>query len=478
MIQEKDLKIGMKVKIPKTKSVLGKIEDSNVIKRAIENKQDYLFYTGNEYINWYKLNDKNYSSGDFFALEDLELYEEPFILPEKWKVKVTPENAEKLTIWKIKVSKGYFTSNANRYDWIIQDGSGDNSDSTGNNKFQEITWEKFQQHILKEETKLEETINLPTENFGIQVVNGNGADIVEWFKSNNFKCQYVGDGYEGDIYYVKEDKKVYYNCPLLPIKIYTLEEIKQLEQSKSDTMQLQATLLTKKSTEKEIIGYKLIKPELEDAVKNITKYTNWDYVNCKDASGNTYYAVQEDTECYHKLKEAGVLDLWFTPVYKQEEKKYRVGDWVLTSNNADGWGSYKEQVCGRILKITSIDLEDRKEYGGRFTFKNYRTVGKEIVRKATEEEIEAATCKTVKLSIGKNVDIERDKLSNQVYILAEGKQIQYKHINNLYCNTNTFGDTGWTIQYNTFDIGCWKNVTRADLRLILDAYEEINAKLE
>ncbi len=205
---------------------------------------------------------------------------------------------------------------------------------------------------------------------------------------------------------------------------------------------------------KELIGYKLIKPEYQEAACKIAGTKDLKLLDSGISIGARSHAKI-------KLEEAGVLDLWFEKVYKQEE--FKIGDWVSFYSETN-----KKLHTAKIRKLGS-------SY-------HYLSDGTEpfvhLLRKATEEEIEKATCKTVKLSIGKNVDIERDKLSNQVYILAEGKIIQYKHINNLYCNTNTFGDTGWTIQYNTFDIGCWKNITRADLKLILDAYEEINGKLE
>ncbi len=70
------LSVGDKVKIPKTKSVGDSIEDSNVIKDAIRNGIDYLYYTGATIDGRLMLNDKDkLLTGDYFRLEDVELYE-------------------------------------------------------------------------------------------------------------------------------------------------------------------------------------------------------------------------------------------------------------------------------------------------------------------------------------------------------------------------------------------------------------------
>ena len=67
---------------------------------------------------------------------------------------------------------------------------------------------------------------------------------------------------------------------------------------------------------------------------------------------------------------------------------FKVGDWVLTSDNANGWGSVPNVVNNKILKITKIDLQDLLNDGGRIYFNNgIKTAGKEVLRKATLNEI-------------------------------------------------------------------------------------------
>jgi hypothetical protein len=74
---------------------------------------------------------------------------------------------------------------------------------------------------------------------------------------------------------------------------------------------------------KEIIAYKLIKPEFRKAVNSIL-----------DKIGNILRqdGITEDYNTHNLLKEAGVLDLWFEPVYKKEKPKeiiYNMGSFEL-----------------------------------------------------------------------------------------------------------------------------------------------------
>ena len=76
--------------------------------------------------------------------------------------------------------------------------------------------------------------------------------------------------------------------------------------------------------EKEIIGYKLIKPEYREAANSIL-------------DGFGYFL--DDEELGHDkpikiMEEAGVLALWFKPIYKEED--FRVGDVVVKEWNCSG----------------------------------------------------------------------------------------------------------------------------------------------
>ncbi len=372
----KDLKIGMKVKIPKTKSVWGPVSESSSIIEALKRNQNYLYFAGIDKEEGYIILDheKNTHNGDFFLLQDIELYEDE---------KRTPENP----MYTIKELE-------ERKDLVIYLDSQEEF-----NKLKTITKELTAGYYGKYCYSLYEK-NYSSES-----------------NKNNAK------GYDD-------------------VKIITIDQITELNMK-----------------EKEILGYKLIKPEYENAAKELTK-------GCKCDFTKNFIPECDAVKDWEK---AGVLALWFEPVFFEEET-FKIGDWI-TITDTKGITGWMDDTDKRTFKIHG----EKTKFHAGFLWQLKR--GKGLYgefRIATPEEIAAATHKTVKLSIGKNVDIGRDKLSNQVFIIAEGKTIQYKHINNLYCNTNTFGDTGWKIQYNTFDIGCWKNITREDLKLIIDAYEEIN----
>lgn len=215
--------------------------------------------------------------------------------------------------------------------------------------------------------------------------------------------------------------------------------------------------------EKEIIGYKLVKPEYEDAACKIAGVLGLKLL----PQG---FSIAVDSAPVKSLQKAGVLDLWFEPVYK-EEKQFQEGDWVYVRGIGTGNG-----ILDKDFTVVKLLNAKERTHGGNiypdFAFR-YKSsiygIRKEfIIRKATPEEIKAATERYVDLSIGKTVFVKTDEIT------AEGRIIEYRYIKNLYCNTNTFGCMGWTIQYNSFDIGCWKNITRDDLKLIIDAYDEIN----
>jgi len=61
----------------------------------------------------------------------------------------------------------------------------------------------------------------------------------------------------------------------------------------------------------EIISYKLIKPEYKEAAENIMGH-KWS----KDI---TNHFIVLDEFCVKSLRNAGVLDLWFEPIYKKKE---------------------------------------------------------------------------------------------------------------------------------------------------------------
>jgi len=112
--------------------------------------------------------------------------------------------------------------------------------------------------------------------------------------------------------------------------------------------QFKEHVLKQKLMGKEIIGYKLIKPEYSTAALKIMD-VRW---------GEPKYTVLVKS-LIKKLKDAGVLDLWFEPIYK--EKEFKVGDIVKiikscsSSSNSDG-------DIGKITRLDKNKLNDFEDF--------------------------------------------------------------------------------------------------------------------
>lgn len=149
-----EFKIGDKVKIPKTKQ--GKVSNfySSVLEAANKKKQDYLYYNGiSGWASEYVLNDTfdpDNLTGDFFNLNEIELYEEEF--PKVWCLKITKESF--LYIQKAYTDFEILTfDTCFNHDYLKSDHSfAHRSIETPSKEYPEITLDQFKKHILKEST--------------------------------------------------------------------------------------------------------------------------------------------------------------------------------------------------------------------------------------------------------------------------------------------------------------------------------------
>lgn len=180
--------------------------------------------------------------------------------------------------------------------------------------------------------------------------------------------------------------------------------------------------ITRLVENKKILAYKLTEKKYEKAAAAICGYNDkMDEIY----SGKGNFTPNSNDRL--KLQEAGVLDLWFEPVYEEELKE---GDWIYILATGGNIGSYNGTVknniivgkCYRILQI-----EPKNSYGdinaelsGNSRIRLH-TDGQDYekhYRKATPEEIELTQVK--KIIIGnKNVEVTIKK----GYIGADGKRI-------------------------------------------------------
>jgi hypothetical protein len=132
-----------------------------------------------------------------------------------------------------------------------------------------------------------------------------------------------------------------------------------------------------KENMKEIIGYKLIKPEYNNAAIKLAGMKNTSWIGFKQ---NLFKKGNRNCEYYEKyvenFKKAGVLDLWFEPYYTQEEKIINIGfDVKITS----------EGIFHRRDNITEFVEKMYKEFNclSAYTFGNYKAKFKDIIWEST-----------------------------------------------------------------------------------------------
>lgn len=202
-----------------------------------------------------------------------------------------------------------------------------------------------------------DTFVLP-EYWWIQRNKENYEIVNDWFTENGY-----GNPFSADTPIRINDSKDNYKTDEVGTEI-TFEQFK--------------THILKESTmEKEIVEYKLKFAEYIKAANTIIG-TSTDY---------TKSGFIPDSVAYKKLKEAGVLDLWFEKVYAPEFKKddyvtvVSIGTYDYNSSSGD-----TRPVIGKTYKIYNVSTTyvDLDTPGGIIVIKS------SDLRKATEDEVKKA----------------------------------------------------------------------------------------
>jgi hypothetical protein len=98
-----------------------------------------------------------------------------------------------------------------------------------------------------------------------------------------------------------------------------------------------------KTMEKKIIGYKLIKPEYKEAVIKICNYSVFDFKR---------FEIEVSEGAVEHLQKAGVLDLWFEPVYKED--KIEIGGYEVKINSFDIQINNVTYGKGQLLDLRTL----------------------------------------------------------------------------------------------------------------------------
>lgn len=198
-------------------------------------------------------------------------------------------------------------------------------------------------------------------------------EVKEYFKDAIIIKDWAGD--EGEIAFDKIQKGADYGE-----YFFQKNECKHLELWKKGTGF--AEIIKKRET---ILGYKLFKTEFRNAVVSITGTD-------KIIKNEGLLKFAGDNQHIKNLEEAGVLELWFEKIYRED---YKVGDIVVLTSNNDmdkerKFYSNNHRVPTNIpLKI----IELNKSNIGGFNWLNFEGfecggVSSNQARKATAQEIE------------------------------------------------------------------------------------------
>lgn len=240
--------------------------------------------------------------------------------------------------------------------------------------------------------------------------------------------------------------------------------------SKEITFEQFKKYVLKQSNMKEIIGYKLIKPEYIKAVNIIL-----------DSIGNVLFkdGITKDTATIELMKSTNVLDIWFEKIYEEE---FKIEDWVIVNG-------YSPLYDNKALKITRIyeDAYNLKYYD--FQQKPKDKLGfyyTSIVRLATLEEIEKSQVIIIPMKAS-NGDFEITVGKNAIYYSPDNKILPVGFVEailNSFVNTakmsvedfKAFKITNYPykIIVDSVTVGCKLNTKQEDWKKVLEAYNSFN----
>jgi hypothetical protein len=212
-----------------------------------------------------------------------------------------------------------------------------------------------------------------------------------------------------------------------------------------------------KDMEKIIIGYKLIKPEYDNPAKLIAEVNeNW--------GSSQPFLFEKDSNHYDRLVKAGVLDLWFEPVYK--EITYCVGNWVWIEGNK-GNGITDNGVYRLLNKDEKMRATGNTPGDCEFMFKwklrtYFNTRTEHILRMATKSEILEAALLEAKydgIEVGSHITAINNLSFNISGVVKEFFLYPYTNLNKedglvlwltmlnglKYCVYNFYGELQWKL---------------------------------
>lgn len=372
-----------------------------------------------------------------------------FVLPKKWCIKQA--STEEVCEWFRKKRHTYSANPTGRAcKYMCYDSLEDKSafKAIVPEGYKEITVEQFKKYVLNQ-TEMKKIF--------VKVINS-GKSYSTHSSAKKYGCtnyhywKNLPGAENGDILEVV--KEIVVNGDRLSYILKDKDDIEYI-------IEINGVSLVKDNTiKKEIIGYKL--------KENYKQYLKATYVIAGYLKNITipleYYLKKENWGSFKKnLEKAGVLDLWFEPVYKEE---FEVGDWVVVLPE-DEYYCNAEQ--GKAQQIAEIYKEDLLPYYLKFSdgsINNYKKI-----RKATQEEIKQA--QQTKFKFG---NLELTHQDSNRYFKSKFGDIYFNKIVDVWEELECAKDTtilGYPLTIPTIKFGCVEG-TFEELKKIYNYICDVN----
>lgn len=277
-----------------------------------------------------------------------------FVLPEKWCVEITASNVDVLSKWRgnedLKCGEiyGYLHS-----DLLWRD---DIREST------EITFDQFKKYVLKTKEMEEKPIYVKVVDFGKEYQTHSDA---REYGMTNYSYWTPGSPRLNPETKYKVVRNVLVNNS--DESYILLDESTGYEY----LIQIKGCKIIDNMEEEDIIGYKLKEDckQYEEAALKIMN-TRW---------GDPKYHVTVNSVIKNLIK-AGVLDLWFEPIFKE---KFKVGDWVMET-----WASspYYNLKAFRVNSVKNNIVKYDRDGGAGVMEGHLRLANPEEIKKTLVEE--------------------------------------------------------------------------------------------
>ncbi len=237
-------------------------------------------------------------------------------------------------------------------------------------------------------------------------------------------------------------------------KFYEVHKKGEWKASSITTLPTQSVKDFLRQIEKKIIGYKLAKEEYEASCQAMGK----DFKKSYQIAVNSPFAVT--------FRKAGVLDLWFEPVY---EESYKVEDWIFVLNDDCSVYNVTKGFVGQIKEIKPS--EKGSQYSSVFTYTNgSKSSDREgCLRLATQEEIKKAAKTIIKIHSSNKGDFEIEIEDGKAWYRPENKNLTKEFLEDILSYFKLREKlTLYQVSVETIKVGCYEGVRKEDVQKVYD----------